>query len=53
MNKIITSHDYPPISVRNYDWSAFREDYDEGDLIGYGETEKEAIDELKLLENER
>ena len=53
MSKIITSFDYPPIPIRKYDWSAIREDYDEGDLIGYGETEKEAIEDLIELENER
>jgi len=52
MNKIITSFDYPPISDRNYDWSAIREDYDEGDLIGNGETEQKAIDNLIEQENE-
>ncbi len=46
MRKIITSHDCPPIPVRDYDWSASREDWDEGDLIGYGKTEQEAIDDL-------
>ena len=52
MNKIITRYDYPPIPVRNYDWSAIREDYDEGGLIGYGKTEQEAIDDLKAMANE-
>ena len=46
MRKITTSHDCPPIPVRYYDWSASREDWDEGDLIGYGTTEQEAIDDL-------
>jgi hypothetical protein len=46
MRKIITIHDCPPIPVRDYDWSASREDWDEGDLIGYGPTEQEAIDDL-------
>jgi len=53
MSKIITIFDYPPIPIRKYDWSAIREDYDEGDLIGLGETEKEAIEDLIALENER
>ena len=48
---IITEHIYPPIPIRNYDWSAIRADYDEGDLIGYGRTEQEAIDNLKEQEN--
>jgi hypothetical protein len=51
-NGIITSHDYPPIPIREYDWSAIREDYDAGDLIGYGRTEQEAIDNLKQQEDD-
>jgi len=46
MRKIITIHECPPIPVRDYDWSALREDYDEGDFIGYGRTEQDAIDDL-------
>jgi len=53
MSKIITSFDYPPIPIRNYDWSAIREDYDEGDLIGTGRTEQDAINDLVCQENER
>lgn len=52
MEKIITSYDYPPIPIRNYDWSAIRESYDEGDLIGYGKTEQEAIGDLIEIESE-
>ena len=52
MDKIITSFDYPPIPDRRFDWSAIRESYDEGDLIGYGKTEQEAIDDLKEQESE-
>ena len=46
MKKIITNYECPPIPVRDYDWLALREDWDEGDLIGYGRTEQEAIDDL-------
>jgi hypothetical protein len=46
MRKIITSQDCPPIPVRDYDWSAVREDWDECDFIGYGRTEQDAIDDL-------
>ena len=53
MDKIITSYDYPPISIRDYDWSAIREDYEPGDLIGTGRTEQDAIDDLVRQENER
>jgi hypothetical protein len=51
--KIITSHNYPPIPIRDYDWSAIREDYDQGDLVGHGTTEEAAIDFLIIQENER
>jgi hypothetical protein len=51
MRKIITSHDFPPIPVRDYDWSASREDWDEGDWIGYGRTKQDAIDDLLEQEN--
>ena len=51
--KIITSYDHQPIPIRDYDWSAVREDYDEGDLIGTGKTEQEAINDLKTQEDER
>lgn len=46
MNNIKTNYVYPPIPIRNYDWEAFRDDYDEGSIIGHGRTEKEAIDDL-------
>jgi len=52
MSKIITSYDYPPIPIRDYDWSAIREDYEPGDLIGTGRTEQDAIDDLVRQENE-
>ena len=50
--KIITRHIYPPIPSRDYDWEATREDYDEGDLIGYGRTMEEAVNDLIELEEE-
>lgn len=49
---IITHHVFPPIPMRNFDWSAAREDYEEGDLIGHGETEQAAIDDLLRQESE-
>ena len=51
--KIITSHDYPPIPIRDYDWSAIREDYEPGDPIGTGRTEQDAINDLVACEGER
>ena len=44
--KIITEHVFPPIPERSYDWSAVREGYEPGALIGTGPTEKAAIDDL-------
>ena len=50
--KIITNNICPPIPIRIYDWEAYREGLDEGDLIGRGETEQKAIDDLIAQEND-
>jgi hypothetical protein len=53
--RIHTTHVYPPIPVRSFDWSAVDDNYDcdcdqEGFFsncpIGYGATEEEAIADL-------
>ena len=54
--KIRTSFDYPPIPVRNFDWSAIDEDTYDVDCdqdgyfstspVGHGRTEAEAIADL-------
>jgi hypothetical protein len=41
--KVKTAYDPPPIPTRNHDWSATFEDYDLGDPIGWGPTEKDAL----------
>lgn len=55
--RIITSHDTPPIPVRNFDWSAHTDDYDGADdshhPVGYGRTELEAIQDLLEIIEER
>lgn len=43
---IITEQINPPIPVNNFDWNAYRDGYDAGDPIGYGATEREAIEDL-------
>jgi len=50
-NKIITKHEYPPIPIRDYDWSAVRQDYEPGDPIGHGKTEQDAIEDLLEAEH--
>lgn len=45
--KIITSFDFPPIPIRNFDWSAVTDNYDEGAPVGHGRTEAEAIADLQ------
>lgn len=48
--KIITTHVYPPIPIRKFDWQAHYEgEEDEQMDIGWGATEAEAI--ADLLEN--
>jgi hypothetical protein len=49
---IKTSHDMPPIPISDYDWSACREDWDEGQPIGHGKTEEEAIKDLLQQEED-
>jgi hypothetical protein len=56
--KIKTNYEYPPIPIRDYDWSAIDDDtYDGAEdshcPIGWGRTEEEAIADLmqQLLEN--
>lgn len=49
---IILTHHRPPIPVRSFDWSAYRDGYDEGDLIGWGATKEEAIADLLSREGE-
>ena len=44
--RIITSHWLKPIPTKNFDWCATFDGYDEGDPIGYGATEQDAIDDL-------
>ncbi|WP_164749177.1 hypothetical protein [Mesorhizobium sp. M1A.F.Ca.IN.020.04.1.1] len=48
--KVITSHIFPPIPVRCFDWCAWFDDLGaDCSPYGYGRTEEEAIEDL--LEN--
>ena len=47
--KIITSPIFPPIGVRGLDWCATFDGYEPGCPIGHGETEQEAIDDLRSV----
>ena len=53
--KIITHYDFPPIPIRDMDWSAVTDNYDadcdqdgffSNDPVGHGRTEAEAIADL-------
>ena len=44
--KILTRYDPKPIPLRSADWVAVLEGYDEGDPIGYGDSEQNAINAL-------
>ena len=44
---IVTTFDAKPIPIRRFDWTATFEGYEPGDPIGYGETEEQAINDLK------
>lgn len=41
-----TTHIFPPIPLRDFDWCAVSDSYEGGDPIGYGRTQQEAIDNL-------
>ena len=43
---IHTRYVFPPIPIRQFDWSAVTDDYEEQSPIGYGETEQAAIADL-------
>lgn len=45
---IVTSHIYPPIPIRDYDWMAWFDENEEGPQ-GFGKTEAEA--KADLLDN--
>lgn len=50
--RIITSHTFPPIPWRNFDWCAYRDGNEEGGHRGWGATEEEAIADLRQLEED-
>lgn len=44
---IVTSHQFPPIPLRCFDWLATIEHMNEDSPQGWGKTEAEAIADLK------
>lgn len=44
--KIVTSHVFPSIPVRHFDWIAHYDGEEESGCYGNGRTEQEAIDDL-------
>ena len=44
--KIVTSHIYPPIPDRRWDWAAYYDGYEEGGPYGQGPTEAAAVKDL-------
>lgn len=45
--KICTRYVHPPIAIRSMDWCAWIDGREEDGPTGYGETEAEAIADLK------
>lgn len=43
----------PPIPIRCFDWSCVGDDYEPGDVQGWGYTEEEAIQDYLEQVNER
>ena len=44
--KIVTHHEFPPIPVRSFDWTAHYDGFEEAGPYGYGKTEAEAVADL-------
>ena len=44
--KIVTHHEFPPIPVRSFDWTAHYDGFEEAGPYGYGKTEAEAVNDL-------
>jgi hypothetical protein len=49
-NRIITSHIYPPIPIREFDWIAYRDGSEESGPFGHGPTEALAVQDLIVNE---
>lgn len=45
--KIITTHVFPPIPIRSYDWCAHLDGQEEDGPQGWGSTKQDAVDDLK------
>lgn len=43
---VVTRNVCPPVPSRAFDWQAFSSEYDEGQPIGHGQTEAEAVRDL-------
>ncbi len=46
---IITEYVHPPIPCRHYDWQAWVDGREEDGPKGWGRTEQEAVNDLKIL----
>jgi len=46
-DSIVTEHAYPPIPIRQFDWRAWIDGYEESHPTGWGSTETGAVEDLK------
>jgi len=51
--RIIIEYVYPAIPKRDWDWAAYRDGYEPGDIIGRGPTDNAAIRDLLDQEDEK
>jgi len=46
-DSIVTAREYPPIPIRQFDWRAWIDGYEETHPTGWGSTEIGAVEDLK------
>jgi len=50
---IKVEYTHPPIPIREFDWCAYRDGYEPGNLMGHGKTKEAAIANLIAQEEDR
>lgn len=52
MSRINVWYEHPPIPLRNFDYGAVFDGYDDGDLIGWGPTRTKAVEAGQISDDQ-